>query len=127
MSGSSTARRRVSDSPARLPSPADNARSSHGAPTRVDRFLAAAVDHRRAIGFRLGVLYGLRRSEVLALRWDDLDTDTPTVRIDESLVAVRTGASWSNAKNERSRRVIPVDDNTIKAFARRRTEQDPNG
>jgi integrase len=89
----------------------------------VDRFLAAAVDHRWAIGFRLGVLYGLRRSEALALRWDDLETDARTVRIDESLVAVRTGVSWSNAKNERSRRVIPLDDDTIKAFARRRAEQ----
>jgi integrase len=89
----------------------------------VDRFLAAAVDHRWAIGFRLGVLYGLRRSEVLALRWDDLETDARTVRIDESLVAVRTGASWSNATNARSRRVIPLDDDTIKAFARRRAEQ----
>jgi integrase len=89
----------------------------------VDRFLAAAVDHRWAIGFRLGVLYGLRRSEVLALRWDDLETDARTLRIDESLVAVRTGVSWSNATNERSRRVIPLDDDTIKAFARRRAEQ----
>jgi integrase len=37
----------------------------------VDRFLAATAEHRWAIGFRLGVLYGLRRSEVLALRWDE--------------------------------------------------------
>lgn len=89
----------------------------------VDRFLAAASDHRWAIGFRVNVLYGLRRSEVLALRWDDLDTDARTLRIDESLVATRTGAAWSNAKNERSRRVIPLDDETMKAFARRRAEQ----
>ncbi len=33
----------------------------------VDRFLEATTDHRWAIAFRLGVLYGLRRSEVLAL------------------------------------------------------------
>jgi pyruvate kinase len=38
------------------------------------------------IAFRLGVLYGLRRSEILALRWDDLDTKAGTLRIDESLV-----------------------------------------
>ncbi|MFZ1491360.1 MAG: hypothetical protein WAS51_15590 [Ilumatobacteraceae bacterium] len=38
-----------------------------------DRFLEATKDHRWAIAFRLGVLYGLRRSEVLALKWDDLD------------------------------------------------------
>ena len=41
----------------------------------------------------LGVLYGLRRSEVLALRWDDLDVKANTLRIDESLVATNQGAA----------------------------------
>jgi integrase len=89
----------------------------------VDRFLDASATHRWAVGFRLGVLYGLRRSEILALRWDDLDTKSGTLRIDESLVATRTGAAWSNAKNERSRRIIPLDDETLRDFARRRAAQ----
>ena len=89
----------------------------------VDRFLDASASHRWALAFRLGVLYGLRRSEILALRWDDLDTKAGTVRIDESLVATRTGAAWSNAKNERSRRIIPLDDETLREFARRRAAQ----
>jgi integrase len=89
----------------------------------VDRFLDASANHRWAVAFRLGVLYGLRRSEVLALRWDDLDTKAGTLRIDESLVATRTGAAWSNAKNERSRRIIPLDDETLREFARRRAAQ----
>ncbi len=89
----------------------------------VTRFLAATRKHRWAIAFRLGVLYGLRRSEILALRWDDLDVEAKTLRIDESLVATRTGAAWSNAKNERSRRTIPLDDETIREFARRRALQ----
>ena len=33
------------------------------------------------------------------------------------------GAAWSNAKNERSRRVIPLDDDTVRALTRRRAEQ----
>jgi integrase len=65
------------------------------------------------------VLYGLRRSEILALRSDHLDTRAGTLRIDECLVATRTGAAWSNAKNERSRRIIPLDDETLREFARR--------
>lgn len=72
---------------------------------------------------RLGVLYGLRRSEVLALRWDDLDTERQTLRIDESLVATNGGAAWGNAKNGRSRRTIPIDADTMRVFARRRAEQ----
>ena len=93
------------------------------AAAEVDRFLDASASHRWAVGFRLGVLYGLRRSEILALRWDDLDTKAGTLRIDESLVATRTGAAWSNAKNERSRRIIPLDDETLREFARRRAAQ----
>jgi integrase len=89
----------------------------------VDRFLDATADHRWAVAFRVNVLYGLRRSEVLALRWDDVDTDAPSLRIDESLVATNQGAAWSNAKNERSRRTIPIDDDTVRVFARRRAEQ----
>ena len=81
------------------------------------------AEHRWAIAFRLGVLYGLRRSEVSALRWDDVDTKANTLRIDESLVATNTGAAWSNAKNERSRRVIPIDAETMRVISRRRAEQ----
>ncbi|MGH9270262.1 MAG: site-specific integrase, partial [Ilumatobacteraceae bacterium] len=44
----------------------------------VSRFLGATAGHRWAIAFRVGVLYGLRRSEVLALHWDDLDLDANT-------------------------------------------------
>jgi integrase len=90
---------------------------------QVDRFLAATAEHRWAIAFRLGVLYGLRRSEVLALRWDDLDTQEHTLRIDESLVTTNEGTVWINAQNDRSRRTIPIDDDTIRVFARRRAEQ----
>lgn len=89
----------------------------------VDRFLTATAEHRWAIAFRLGVLYGLRRSEVLALRWDDLDTEVCSLRIDESVVATNEGAVWGNAKNERSRRTIPIDPDTMRVFARRRAEQ----
>ncbi len=89
----------------------------------VDRFLEATAEHRWAVAFRLGALFGLRRSEVLALRWDDVDVEARSLRIDESLVATNEGAAWSNAKNERSRRVIPLDDDTVRALTRRRAEQ----
>jgi integrase len=89
----------------------------------VQRFLAAVADHRWAVGFQLGVLYGLRRSEVLALRWDDFDPKGRTLRIDESLVAVNRGAVLGDAKNVRSRRLVPLSDDGVRALKRRRTEQ----
>ncbi|MGH9229791.1 MAG: tyrosine-type recombinase/integrase [Acidimicrobiales bacterium] len=90
---------------------------------QVAQFLALTAGHRWAVAFCLGALYGLRRSEVLALKWDDLDTKNGTLRIDEGLVAVRQGAAWSNAKNARSRRVIPLDDETLRLLARHRKAQ----
>ncbi|MEO1061352.1 MAG: tyrosine-type recombinase/integrase [Actinomycetota bacterium] len=89
----------------------------------IDRFLEACAEHRWAIGFRLGVLYGLRRSEVLALRWDDVDSAAPSIRIDEGLVSLRNGIEWTEAKNERSRRTIPLDADTWAVLQRRRAEQ----
>lgn len=86
----------------------------------VDIFLAAIADHRWKVAFELGVLYGLRRSEVLALRWDDLDIEAKTMRIDESLVAINRGSSLGDAKNVRSRRLVPLADEAIRNLARRR-------
>ena len=91
--------------------------------TDVQLFLAAVAEHRWAVGFQLGVLYGLRRSEVLALRWDDFDPKGRTLRIDESLVAVNRGAVLGDAKNVRSRRLVPLSDDGVRALKRRRTEQ----
>ncbi len=81
--------------------------------TDVETFLAVIADHRWAVGFQLGVLYGLRRSEVLALRWDDFDPKGRTLRIDESLVAVNRGAVLGDAKNVRSRRLVPLSDDGV--------------
>lgn len=95
--------------PRTVAKPAKNKDTVAWTEQQVDRFLAATADHRWAIAFRLGVLYGLRRSEVLALRWDDLDTKANTLRIDESLVATNQAGAWGNTKNERSRTTIPID------------------
>lgn len=60
-----------------------------------------------------------QRSEVLALRWDDLDADGRTLRIDESLVAVNRGSSLGDAKNVRSRRLVPLSSAAVIALNRR--------
>ena len=90
---------------------------------QVTHFLSVSAEHRWAVTFRLGVVYGLRRSEALALKWNDPDTKKGTLRIDEGLVAVRTGAASSDTTNVRSRRVIPLDDETLRVLACHRKKQ----
>lgn len=89
----------------------------------VDIFLETTSTHRWAAGFRLAVLFGLRRSELLALRWDDVDVAQRRLRIDEGLVPVNGRVVWTNAKNARSRRVIPLDEETTSALRHHRIRQ----
>ena len=49
-------------------------------------FLEVSADHRLGGPIRVETLYGLRRSELLALRWSKVDFDEGTVRIDAGLV-----------------------------------------
>lgn len=90
---------------------------------QVRRFLDATADHRWGGPFRLCVLYGLRRSELLALTWADVDLAAHTVRIDKGLVAVRGGTVLTNGKTRRSRRTIPIDPDTARALAAHRRRQ----
>ncbi|MFN0027292.1 MAG: tyrosine-type recombinase/integrase [Acidimicrobiales bacterium] len=65
---------------------------------QVDEFLDAIRGHRWVAPLRLAVLYGPRRSELLALRWDDIDGTASTVTIDEGLVKLRGGYVWTQGK-----------------------------
>jgi integrase len=80
--------------------------------TQVVHFLDSSSGHRWAAPLRLAVLYGLRRSELLALKWDDIDVVGRTVRIDEGLVDAGPNLVWPTTKNAHSRRTIPIDATT---------------
>lgn len=75
----------------------------------LQRFLAASAHHRWAASIRLAALYGLRRSELLGLRWASVDLRRGSVTIDRALVEVHGRPEWSDGKNERSRRTFPFD------------------
>ena len=86
-------------------------------------FLAASAGHRWAVLFRIEVLFGLRRSELLALRWDDVDEVAGTLRIDEGLVPLRHGIDWTPGKSARSRRTIALDPVTRRMLGAHRAAQ----
>jgi integrase len=86
-------------------------------------FLETSSMHRWAAPLRLAVLYGLRRSELLALKWDDLDVAAKTIRIDEGLVNAGRTLVWTGTKNAHSRRTIPIDATTAERLVRHRREQ----
>ena len=87
------------------------------------KFLAVAEEHRWGAPLRVAALYGLRRSELIGLKWTDINVKAMTVRIERGLVKVSHGPIWSDGKNSRSRRVIPIDPEMAKALAAHRRFQ----
>lgn len=80
-------------------------------------FLETIRDHRWGGPMRLEVLYGLRRSELLALRWHKVDLEVGEISIDQGLVEADGALVWSAGKNARSRRRISIDPETTKALS----------
>ena len=86
-------------------------------------FLASTAGHRWAGPIRLAALYGLRRSELLGLTWSAVELRKGKVRIEKALIEVRGRPEWSEGKNARSRRTIPVDKSVVTALKAHRRFQ----
>lgn len=114
---------------ARVPMPRDVSKPTPQRATEVwteeqiQHFLVAIRGHRWEGPFRLEVLYGLRRSELLGLRWSAVDLRKRTVRVEGAVVDVAGRPEWSDGKNERSRRTIPIDDESAAGLASHRRFQ----
>jgi integrase len=76
-------------------------------------FLRAAAGHRLFPAFWLSAMTGMRRSELLGLRWSDLDLDRATASINRGLVAIGYELHESRGKTGNSRRPIDLDPTTI--------------
>lgn len=76
-------------------------------------FLRAAVGDRLFPAFWLAANTGMRRSELLGLKWGDIDLDKATVSISRGLVAIGYELTESRGKTANSRRSIDLDPTTV--------------
>jgi integrase len=83
--------------------------------TEVRTFLRAAADDRLHAAWRLG-LYGLRRGEVLGLRWSDIDLKAKTLTINQGRVLVDCQVRVEPPKTHNGKRTLPLDDALVKAL-----------
>lgn len=73
----------------------------------------------------LAVFYGLRRSELLGLKWSAVDFDNNTFDIKHTVVKVgKTIHKKDSAKNNSSYRTLPMTDIVIEMFNRQKARQD---
>lgn len=109
--------------PRRVSKPARERDTEAWSEAEIQRFLESIREHRWGGPLRLALLYGLRRSELLGLQWAAVSLRKGVVRIERGVVDVGGRPEWSDGKNERSRRTIPIDEETAAALASHRRLQ----
>lgn len=87
-----------------------------------ETFRAAVADD-RLFGLWLCSLYGMRRSEVVGLRWSAINLDTGTLRVRKGRVNVGGQAVEDDPKSERSKRSLPLPADVTEALRSLKTHQ----
>lgn len=80
------------------------------------QFLRTAAGHRHFPALWTAAFTGVRRSELLGLRWDDFDDHTATLSVNRGLVAVNYDIRESRGKTANARRRIDLDATTVDAL-----------
>ena len=88
----------------------------------VQAFRNSVLNHRLYACWLLSC-YGLRRSEVLGLRWNVVDLDTGLLLVRRGRVVVGTETVEGNPKSRRSRRDLPLPRDVIDALSALKTRQ----
>lgn len=83
--------------------------------SRVGAFLGAASRDRLHAAWRLS-LYGLRRGEVLGLRWSDIDLKAKTLTVNQARVLVEYKVLIEQPKSRNGHRTLPLDDALVAAL-----------
>jgi integrase len=82
--------------------------------SQASQFLIAVIGHRWEALFRLEVVTGMRQSEILGLKWVDLDWLRNTVRIERQLERPdKTGVKFIEPKTKSGKRTIDLDEITM--------------
>jgi len=75
-------------------------------PEQAQKLLAVISEESMESVIRLTLFYGLRRSEVLGLRWRDINFDENTMRICNTVVKMKTQIEHEQTKSSASRRTL---------------------
>jgi integrase len=109
-------------SPVRLPTPHSDFQPFTTGEAR--RYLLAAAYHRHGPLFQLALRTGLRRGEILGLRWDDIDLDAGHLYVRRTLARTRGGPTFQPVKTHRSARRIVLPRDCVTSLKRYRNRQD---
>lgn len=86
-------------------------------PEEAGQFLATTAGHRLHALFAVGVAIGLRRGELLGLRWVDVNLDQGVVRVRQTVQRLQgAGLVFGPPKTSRSQRTIPLPASSVQTL-----------
>lgn len=88
------------------------------------QFLTLARQHRLFAAWFVASHTGMRRGEVLGLRWSDVDLDTARLSVRQAVIIVAYKMQISDVKTSMGRRTIDLCDRTIEVLKEWRERQD---
>ena len=91
--------------------------------TEARTFLEVASEERFEALYVLAITTGLRRGELLGLRWDDADLEKGTLRVGRSLVREGGRYTLGDTKTKRGRRQVNLTPRTVNALKAHRKRQ----
>lgn len=89
----------------------------------VQTFLRGLSEHRLAAAFTLAATTGMRRGEVLGLRWSDIDFASHRLAVRQTVLTINYQVSLGTPKTARGRRSIALDPTTLAALQAHRQRQ----
>jgi len=107
---------------ARPPTP-DRVEQSTWTPDELSAFLGSVQDHRLFASFVLAATTGMRRGEVLGLRWRDVDLDVGRLSVVHTITTVNGVPVEGDTKTNKSRRRIGLDAVTVEVLRAHRQRQ----
>lgn len=90
-------------------------------------FVSAIRSHQHSAAFLLLTLYGLRRGEILGLRWQDIDSVRSVIRVRQQVIPFSGGPQIMPLKTKASRRDLPLLDLTRQVLAEQQERQAARG
>jgi len=88
-----------------------------------ERLLVASVGTRYELPVAIAIATGMRRGEILALRWEDIDKDYSVARVRRTLLATNEGLVFEQPKTPRSRRAVVLPEFLKPYLAREKASQ----
>lgn len=91
-------------------------------PEQLRTFLASVVGHRLEAAWQLSAMTGMRRGEILGLRWQDVDFQNSRLHVRQAVVSVAYEVIVSTPKNHMAR-AIDLDPGTVEHLRLHRKRQ----